>query len=204
MSSPRNIALLAAGGIGIAVVAFLSGRRVEADASSSAGQANVSSTPLVSAHGAVAPAPSAIGSAAEDGEPAWDAGGLPAPRSPEDLFARLQGEKANRTKLEPSVDSVFAAMKGKGVEIDEELQVAAWMVGARYCDKVRTKKDVHVVVCEYTDEATAIQGAERSKSAVKHREILRNKSTTCAVQVPGDEKASNAEATKIKALFQSM
>lgn len=199
MSSPRNVALLAAGGIGIAVIAFLSGRRVEADASGSAGHTNASATPLVSAHGPVAPSPSASTALAPASASAN------ALTSAEDLYARLATEKTSRTKQEPSADTVFAGLKKKlGVEVDEEVQVAGWVVGARYCDKIRTKKDVHVVVCEFTDEAAAIQGVENGKSSVKNREVLRNKTSTCAVHVPGDDKASVAEAAKIKDLFRAL
>jgi hypothetical protein len=202
MSSSRNIALLAAGGIGIAVVAFLSGRRVEADASSSAAQTNVSSTPLVSGHGASAAAPSASTTATAVAPASASANAL---TSAEDLYARLETEKKSRLKQEPSADTVFAAMKKKlGVEVDDEVQVAGWVVGARYCDKIRTKKEVHVVVCEFTDEAAAIEGVENGKSSVKNREVLRNKTSTCAVHVPGDEKASAAEAAKIKDLFRAL
>jgi len=125
--------------------------------------------------------------------------------SPADLFTKLQNERDTRPKLEPSADTVFAALKKIGVEVDEEMQVAGFVVGARFCNKIRTKKDVHVVVCEYPDEAAAIKGVEfGSNKNIKGRELLRNKTTTCAVHQTDEAKQSAGEAAKIKERFKTL
>ena len=197
MLPTRNIALLAGGGIAIAVVAFLSGRR-SGPADSSVVDAG--STRAVDAPVGASPAAAAMTMDAGAGKPPAPLGD---PNATADLFTRLQKERDTRLKIEPTADSVFASMKKKGVEVDEELQVAGFVVGARYCDKVRTKKDVHVVVCEFDDEASAIKGISFGENkAIKGREIFRNKATTCAVYA-ADERTGAAEAAKIKELFKS-
>jgi hypothetical protein len=198
MLPPRNVALLVGGGVAIAVIAFLSGRR---SGTADSSVVDAGSTGALAVPDAASPPAAAM---------ATDAGAekLPAPlgdpSATADLFTRLSRERETRPKHEPTADSVFASMKKKGVEVDEELQVAGFVVGARYCDKVRTKKDVHVVVCEFDDEASAIKGvAFGENKAIKGREILRNKATTCAVYA-ADEKTGAAEAAKVKDLFKSL
>jgi hypothetical protein len=198
MLPTRNIALLAGGGIAIAIVAFLSGRRSGTADSSLSDAASTRALVVPDAASPPAAAMTMDAGAAKPPAPLGD------PNATADLFTRLQKERETRLKLEPTADSVFASMKKKGVEEDEELQVAGFVVGARYCDKVRTKKDVHVVVCEFDDEASAIKGVSFGENkAIKGREILRNKATTCAVYA-ADEKSGAAEAAKIKELFKAL
>ena len=121
------------------------------------------------------------------------------------LFTRLQAERDHRPNLEPTASSVFALVKAKGgVEVEEQLQVAGWMVGAKFCDKIRSTKDVHIVVCEYADEAEAIKGQKAATNGIKNREVLRNKATTCAVHQAGESQASIAQAARVKELFKGM
>ena len=127
------------------------------------------------------------------------------PRALGDLFARLADEKKNRSNVEPTADTVFETVKKKaGVEVEEQLQVAGWMIGAKYCDKIRSTKDVHIVVCEFADEASAIKGQKDATNGIKRREVLRNKTTTCAVHQAGETPAAEAQAAKVKALFVAM
>jgi hypothetical protein len=200
MSSSRNL-LIGAGALALVVLAFVLGRRVEA--ADKAGQTSVSSTPLVTARapvtsGAPTPTPTPATSARA-------ATGGTDPDALKDLFLRLQTERENRPKLEPTAASVFDLVKAKGgVEVDEQLQVAGWVVGAKFCDKIRSTKDVHIVVCEYADEAEAIKGQKAGSNAIPRREVLRNKTTTCAVHQAGDSAASAAQAARVKELFKAM
>jgi hypothetical protein len=130
---------------------------------------------------------------------------VPTPTAYADLSTRLAAERANRPNVRPTSDAVFSALETQlGVKLEQRMQVAAWMVEARFCEKVRTTNDIHVVVCEFPDEAAAIRGQELGKSKVPNRVVLRNKATTCAVHQPGDAPASAAEAQKIKDLFAKL
>ena len=203
MWTTRNIALLIGGGGAVAAIAFFGGRRVESEATKSAAPPAVDAAAV--APSTRDPAPATSGIATADGAPNAPLMPMGNPTTAGDLFTRLQAERDSRPKLEPTAESVFAAMKTKlGIEVDEQLQVAAFVVGARFCDKVRTKSDVHVVVCEYSDEGSAIKGvAFGQNDAIKGREILRNKTTTCAVHQT-DPKTGAVEATRIKNLFKTM
>jgi hypothetical protein len=208
MSSSRNVVFIAAGAAAIACVAYLAGRRSGVDGNADA-RSDGGSPPSVLPHTSASAAPVAsagaeggAANAASSGDPLMPLG---SPNTAADLFTRLQKEKDTRLKLEPTAESVFAAIKKKaGVQVDQELQVAGFVVGAKYCDKVRTKKDVHVVVCEFDDEASAIKGVTYGDNqAIKGREVLRNKTSTCAVYA-ADEKTGGAEAAKIKDIFKAM
>ena len=204
MSSNRNLALLAGGAVALAVVAFLGGRRVEAE--SKGGQSSPISTALVPAHPslalsatAAAPPTSAPKPAASGANPMTDPDGL------KDLFARLQAEREHRPKLEPMAETVFEAAKKKaGVQVEEQLQVAGWIVGAKFCDKIRSTKDVHIVVCEFANEEEAIAGQKAATNGIKRREVLRNKATTCAVHQAGESPEAVAQTAKVKELFKAM
>lgn len=206
MSSSRSIIFIVTGAAAIAAVAYLAGRRsgVDGDGNGNARTEAGAVAPVHTESSASAPALTADGSAnaASSGDPLMPLG---SPNTAADLFTRLQKEKDTRRKLEPTAETVFNAMKKRlGVQVDQELQVAGFVVGARYCDKVRTKKDVHVVVCEFDDEASAIKGVTYGDNqAIKGREVLRNKTSTCAIYA-ADEKTGGAEAAKIKELFKAM
>ena len=208
MSSSRSIIFIVTGAAAIAAVAYLAGRRSGVDGNGNGnGNARTEAGAVAPVHtesSASAPAVTADGgaNAASSGDPLMPLG---SPNTVADLFTRLRMEKDARSKLEPTVESVFETIKKKaGVQVDQEVQVAAFVVGAKYCDKVRTKKDVHVVVCEFDDEASAIKGVTYGDNqAIKGREVLRNKTSTCAVYA-ADEKTGGAEAAKIKQLFKAM
>lgn len=200
MSSSRNLALGGAGAVALALVAFSLGRRVEAD---KAGQTNLSSTPIPSVKAPTTPsaasAPAASSSAPQEPTSPMDPGVV------RDLFARLQGERDHRPNLEPTANHVFDLVKAKaGVVVEEQLQVAGWVVGAKFCDKIRSTKDVHIVVCEFADEAEAIKGQKIATNAIARREVLRNKATTCAVHQAGETPAAAAQAARVKELFKAM
>ena len=200
MSSSRNLALGGAGAIALALVAFSLGGRVESDKT---GQTNLSSTPIASAKTSstpsATPAPVALPNAEPGATPLSD------PRALKDLFARLQSERDHRANLEPTANHVFELVKAKaGVEVEEQLQLAAWPVGAKFCDKIRSTKDVHIVVCEFADEAEAIKGQKIATNAIARREVLRNKATTCAVHQPGETAGAAAQAARVKDLFKAM
>lgn len=195
MWTTRNIALLVAGGVAIATVAYLSGRRETAARPTD--DRPIPTTLAAGSAKTAAPDAAVFAAAVGDAGSLGEAGS--AINSPADLFTKLQNERDTRPKLEPTSDSVFAALKKMGVEVDEQLQVAGFVVGARFCDKIRTKKDVHVVVCEYPDEAAAIKGLELGASKnIKGRDVLRNKATTIAVHQTDEGKQSAAEAAKIR------
>lgn len=198
MWTNRNTLLMIGGGVAIGGIAFFAGRSANPTAESSQGSEANSAR-------AAAPRTSAgeFADGASEGERASLA--LPNPSSTADLFTRLQAERAGRAKLEPTSESVFNAMTSKlGVKIEARLQVAGFVVGAGFCDKVRTGKDVHVVVCEFMDEPSAIAGlASAENKGVKNREVLRNKTTTCAIH-QADPKTGASEAEKIKAMFMAM
>ena len=196
--TPRNIVLLASGGVALVAIGFLSGRRVEADSAGKAGLTNVSSRPLVPASGAPAPSSSAAKPVSSNPLPDKVTG-------VGDLFERLEKERANRPKLEPTSEKVFATVKEKaGVEVEEQLQVAGWVIGAKFCDKIRTTKDVHIVVCEFATEADAITGQKNASNAIARREVIRNKTTTCAVHQAGEGEAAATQAARVKELFKAL
>jgi hypothetical protein len=192
--TPRNTALLGTGAIALLVVGFATGRRVEADAGKT-GQTNVSSQPLVPGQSTAATSSAVPATGAKPAGVDSVAG----------LFERLQAERDHRPKLEPTAETVFETVQKKaGVEVAERLQVAGWVVGAKFCDKLRSKKDVHIVVCEYATEAEAIAGQQTATNAIKRREVLRNKTTTCAVAQAGEGAASATEAARVKDLFKAL
>lgn len=208
MWTTRNIALLAGGGVAIAAIAFLGGRRVESEQKPALIGSGPQAATLDGGGAAPAPVPAVASgpSPLEDAGPLAPGAPLSGPASPADLFTKLEQERSSRPKLEPTAETVFSAMQKKlGSVEDDHHQVAGFVVGARYCDKIRTKSDVHVVVCEFTDEAAALKGLEYGASTkIKGREVLRNKATTCSVHQTDENKTSAAEAAKIKALFKTL
>lgn len=201
----KNIAILAGVGVALVGLGYYAGRS-KADANATAKPESL----LAASPGSVTTpssgaAPKAALSAAA-AAPSGSASAFPPdPTSPTDLFTRLEREKSTRLMKEPTAEHVFEALKTKlGVKVEEELQVAGWVVGARYCDKIRTKNEIHVVVCEYADESEAIAGQKNATNAMKRREVLRNKTTTCAVHQPDEGKEGAAEAEKIKELFKKL
>lgn len=194
--SPRNIALLAGGGLALLALGFMTGRRTDIDGKT--GQTSVTNAPPPP------PTTAASASAVPTALPKTAFSGS-SDEAMKDLFSRLENERKSRLNLEPTATTVFEAMKTKGgVEVEEQLQVAGWVVGAKFCDKIRTTKDVHIVVCEYADEPAAIAGQKAATNGLKRREVLRNKTTTCAVHQAGETDAAIAQAARVKDLFKAL
>jgi hypothetical protein len=122
------------------------------------------------------------------------------------LFERLEAEKKNRPTLELSAEKVLATL-GARVKLEDVKQVAGWSVGARYCTKGVTKTDVHVVVCEFTDAASATKGvsaASATNAYIKRRIVLLKKSTSLSIQQAGESKEAESDAKKIADAFNAL
>lgn len=122
------------------------------------------------------------------------------------LGAKLAAEKAMAGKAEPSAATVFAAVQDKlGIPLGEKLQPVASPIGGQYCERMSTKHDVYVVVCEFANEESAKAGQKKATNdIVKRREVLQKRSSTCAVHQAGESKEAETEAKRIKDLFRSL
>lgn len=118
------------------------------------------------------------------------------------LGSKLAQEKAASGKSNPSAATVFEAVEKKlALPVEQRLQVYAGGVGARFCDRIATKSDVYVVVCEFADEASATRGvAAGSTRTVARREVLRVRNATVAIHRTSESAACDADAKKIKDL----
>jgi hypothetical protein len=120
------------------------------------------------------------------------------------ILERLAVEKANRPQVAPNADDVLAKLP---VGVGDEKQIAGWPIGARYCEKAQTKSDVHVVVCEFTDEASATKGIENASSTnrfIKRRELLRRRATSLSVMQAATTPNAESDARRIKDAFRAM
>lgn len=115
------------------------------------------------------------------------------------IVDRLAVEKANRPRTTP--------LASLGVPLEDEKQIAGWPIGARYCEKAQTKSDVHVVVCEFDDDASAEKGianASTTNRFLKRRELLRHGATSLSVLQAGTTPAAESEARRIKDAFRAI
>src|SRR4051794_31843663 len=105
MWNARKIAIFAACATALATVAYLTGKR---EGEGKAGQASVSSRPLIPPQGgaADAAAASSVAKLEPSSSPVANVG---------DLFERLDAERKSRLNLEPTADTVFARMKKLGI-----------------------------------------------------------------------------------------
>ena len=122
------------------------------------------------------------------------------------LGAKLAAEKAMAGKADPSTGAVFAAVQDKlGIPLVDKMQPLASPVGGQYCERMSTKHDVYVVVCEFASEESAKIGQKRATNdIVKRREVLQRRASTCAVHQVGESKEAEIEAKRIKDLFRSL
>jgi hypothetical protein len=122
------------------------------------------------------------------------------------LGTKLATEKANAGKSDPNASSVFAAIqKDLKLTLSDKMQPLAAPVGAQYCERMNTKNDVYVVVCEFESEESAKLGQKKATHDVlKRREVLQKRASTCAVHQVGDSKEAADEAKRIKDLFRAL
>lgn len=115
------------------------------------------------------------------------------------LGQKLAEEKALRGKSVANAASVFQAIERKAkIPVGDHLQVLGSSVGARYCERVSTKSDVYVVVCEFADEASATKGVSTATVAtIDRREVFRVRDATVAIHRVGTGSAADLEAAKI-------
>lgn len=118
------------------------------------------------------------------------------------LASKLAAEKAAAGRSAKSAAKVFSAVEGAlGQPLEGHLQVYAGGVGARYCERANTGSEVYVVVCEFAGEAEATKGALAGTSrAIPRREVVRVGDATVAIHRAGSGKATEADATRIRAL----
>lgn len=122
------------------------------------------------------------------------------------LGAKLAAEKSMAGKSDPSASQVFAAIQDKlRIPVGDKLQPLASPLGAQYCERMTTKHDVYVVVCEFANEVSAKAGQKKgTNDVVKRREVLQKRASTCAVHQVGETKEAEEEARRIKDLFRSL
>jgi hypothetical protein len=122
------------------------------------------------------------------------------------LGAKLAAEKAMAGESDPNAAGVFAAIQDKlKIPLADKLQPLASPLGAQYCERMTTKNDVYVVVCEFASEETARAGQKKgTNDVVKRREVLQRRASTCAVHQVGQTKQAEDEAKRIKDLFVSL
>lgn len=157
---------------------------------------------------------------AESAPPAITAAASPPPapvppakeRSPFDmsgldgLGTKLAAERSNAGKSDPSASAVFAAIGDKSkITLSDKMQPLGSPVGAQYCERMSTKNDVYVVVCEFADEESAKTGQKKAmNSVVKRRDVLQKRASTCAVHQVGETKEAEDEARRIKDVFRAL
>lgn len=122
------------------------------------------------------------------------------------LGTKLSAERANAGKSDPNASAVFAAIEGQlKIRLSDKMQPLGSPVGAQYCERMSTKNDVYVVVCEFADEETAKAGQKKAmNTVVKRRDVLQKRASTCAVHQVGDTKEAEDEAKRIKDLIRSL
>jgi hypothetical protein len=122
------------------------------------------------------------------------------------LGAKLAAEKAMAGKSDPNASRVFAAIQDKlKISLGDGMQPLAGPLGAQYCERMTTKHDVYVVVCEFANEESARVGQKKATNdVVKRREVLQRRASTCAVHQVGETTEAQEEAKRIKALFLAL
>lgn len=122
------------------------------------------------------------------------------------LGAKLAAEKSMAGKSDPNASAVFGAIQDKlKIPLVDKLQPLASPLGAQYCERMTTKHDVYVVVCEFSSEESAKAGQKKgTNDVVKRREVLQKRASTCAVHQVGETKEAENEAKRIRDLFVTL
>ncbi|HEX3769418.1 MAG TPA: hypothetical protein VHV30_01075 [Polyangiaceae bacterium] len=124
------------------------------------------------------------------------------------LVARLAREAANRPKVKPTADDVFAAFEGAGANLPRKQQSLGDTYKAAYCLGGYTADNALALsVCEYGDEAAASAGRDYSKQVFPRmatRDVWAHKADTLTiVQIKPDD-ATTALKKKLAAAFVAL
>lgn len=121
------------------------------------------------------------------------------------IVDRLAVEKTHRLKAQPSVEDVFDGItKTLKIDFDRRKQVAAWPVGATYCELGETKLSNIIVVCEYASHEAMVKGTKTAGSTnkvIKGREVLPRKTSWISIQQPSTEAGAAEELKKMRAFI---
>jgi hypothetical protein len=127
------------------------------------------------------------------------------PQPGDTLPGILVREAANRPKIKPNADDVYAALEKAGVTVPKRQQALGSTYHASYCSDGYTADGlVAVQVCEYTDETAGKAGYEYSKAAfpnMSSRTVWGHKATTLTVIVQKAGPAADALEKKLSAAY---
>jgi hypothetical protein len=131
-----------------------------------------------------------------------------APSPGDSLFSRLGHEAANRPKIKPNADDVYAALEKAGSGVPTRKQSLATTYHAAYCTGGYTADaSLAVDVCEYADETSAKAAYDYSKSlfpGMTTRTVASNKATVLVVIEQKSDAATVASRKKVVSLYQAM
>jgi hypothetical protein len=128
--------------------------------------------------------------------------------TPQMLFgSKLAQEAIGRPTGTPKAEDVLAAITAAGVPLTNQQQYVATTIKAHYCLDARSPTGINVSVCEYDDDAKAIEGRAFSQNlfkAISHREVVVNKKTTLSLLQTVVTPESQAAHDKAIAIFQKL
>jgi len=123
------------------------------------------------------------------------------------LGDQLHEEASNRPRAGVTVEQVFDALDRIGIKTGPRKQLLGMAVNARYCANTRVPNNLTVVVCEYSDAATA----ESSTAAVEKRfaaataNVTRKVHGSTVIAVMGIDRTNNrGDADRILSTFATL
>jgi hypothetical protein len=131
-----------------------------------------------------------------------------APSPGDSLFSRLGHEAANRPKIKPNADDVYAALDKAGVGVPSRKPSLGSTYHAAYCTGgYNADASLAVDVCEYADEAAGKAGYDYSKTlfpGMTSRTVVQSKATVLVVIEQKSDPATVALRKKVVSAYQAL
>lgn len=144
--------------------------------------------------------------AASSSANAPDPGPIP-PMNMASIPERFANEAAHRPKGTVRVEDVFDAFTKAGVTLREQRQHLASPFKAKYCVGAQAGHDLHMSICEYDDDKTAMEGRQMSEKAfatIARRDLYQNKATTLTIRRNDNDSGDVALRDKLVDLFNKV
>ena len=123
------------------------------------------------------------------------------------LGETLRAEVRSRPTGTPTVEAVHQALLAGGLTLSAPRQALGLTVGASYCSLAGDAAGIGIAICEYADEARALQGRQLSLErfkAIEHREILVNKKTTLTIRNSAGTDEAKGRVEKMREIFSRL
>lgn len=119
------------------------------------------------------------------------------------LAERLAVEKASQPPNSLRSTTVYDALQKASIPITKIHQIAAYRIGAWYCDRGETDLGLDVMVCEFRDDESAVKSrAELVKKKQDGREIIALKGSWVSVSVFDGPKAKPGSTEQQKKILE--